>query len=554
MITSAPILTIRVGEYSLNAVLVEGRPNGERSARTAIDFKWDGKIECAVAVLDQPLGAVVSLAHSLTRPLVAENSRIAIYVTGPHSTLFVSSPRSNSASEVARHEGFQHIEVKYRGAVGDVQWRWITPVGTMTIRMECFPTKLDYRSDFEAIRAELEELAPTLTASPSGAAGSGFTATKDTQQSTLEWLEMVRRSGLRLGESMDRLLPRLRSHLETSTEVLMSDRLRGAKPLSRRDFGTVTHHRKAIQARVLKQGQSTPINGYLRWEVDRLRAMARSVVSAGWFDKLDPNISTPVLGLLSATEEWRTILAGIAPVHRMPSLHVSLRDPLYENAFRDLRLLWLALQPLRDAEPVGLKDLPTLYEYWVFLRITQILKSRFPLVISTSEPLVRRAGNQLVLTPGSRSTVVLADESGRKIRCQYRRLFRGLPTTDQEPDAIIAVEDGSRFLIVDAKYRIGQDAKYVNRYGVAGPLAEDVNVLHRYRDAIVGREPPHDRLAHAGLIAFPGAEREKYRYHRFYRSWLSVGVGGIPMLPSGTTLMEEAINDYLDKRMEETAA
>lgn len=554
MVKGAPLLTIRAGDYSFTAVLVEGQPNLERPANTQVGLKWDGKVPAFVDVLGASLGPIVVATHPLQRPMIAENSRVAIYITGPQATALTTSPRSDSAKEVVRHQNLQHVEVRYRGAVGDVAWRWDTPIGAMTIRLECFPTKLDYRSDFEAIRAELEKLAPTLTASPVGAAGAGFAPNLERQVTPLEWLEMVRRAGERLSSSMERLLPRLRPQLQTSTQIVMADRLRGAKPLSRRSFGTIANHRRPLQARTLRQDESTPINGHLRWEVDRLRSMAQSVISADWFSKLDSNLSAPVVTLAQAAENWRLRLQDIPPVHEVPGLHVRLRDPLYEKAFRDLRLLWLALQPLRDSEPVGLKDLPTLYEYWVFLRITQILRNRFPVVIRDSDPLIRRAGSQLVMTAGSKSTVILSDAAGRRISCQYKRLFLGLPTTDQEPDAIIEVADGSRLLVIDAKYRIGQDPRYLARYGLAGPLGDDVNVLHRYRDAIVSKEPPHVRLTHAGLIAFPGVEKEKYRYHRFFLSWLSVGVGGIPMLPSGTELMEEAINDYLNKRLEGTAA
>ncbi len=52
----------------------------------------------------------------------------------------------------------------------------------------------------------------------------------------------------------------------------------------------------------------------------------------------------------------------------------------------------------------------------------------------------------------------------------------------------------------------------------------------------------------------PGRETSRYVNHQFYRSWLSVRIGGMPMLPSANGLMEQAINDYLDEMaLEETA-
>jgi PD-(D/E)XK nuclease superfamily len=179
--------------------------------------------------------------------------------------------------------------------------------------------------------------------------------------------------------------------------------------------------------------------------------------------------------------------------------------------------------------------------------VVQILEARSPLFRRRSHPMVQRAGADLVLTPGRASEIVLADHTGMEVLCQFNRLFTGLPTTNQRPDAVITIRGGNRLLLIDAKYRLGRDPNYIRRYGLEGPLADDINVIHRYRDAIVAPLPPHRRLSNAGLIAFPGRESSRYLNHQFYRSWLSVRVGGMPMLPSGSDLMEQTINDYLDE-------
>ena len=260
------------------------------------------------------------------------------------------------------------------------------------------------------------------------------------------------------------------------------------------------------------------------------------------------------MALAADVGSWLRQLQHIPTVMHVPNLQVRLRDPLYESAFRSLNALRLAIEPLQDAHPIGLKDLPTLYEYWVFLRIVEILEGRYPVVRRRGASMVQRAGADLVLTPGRASETVLADGQGREVSCQFNRLFTGLPTTNQRPDAVISIRGGARLLLIDAKYRLGRDPDYVRRYGMEGPLAEDINVIHRYRDAIVGALPPHRRLSQAGLIAFPGRESARYASHQFYRSWLSVRVGGIPMLPSATGLMEQAICDYLDEMAAEGTA
>jgi hypothetical protein len=491
---------------------------------------------------------------SLPDPVLGEDSAVSVYLTGPIPSSLATEPRADSARELFSRRGFQHYQIRYKGAVGDVLWRWDTPVGSVSISLECFPTKLDYRTDFDSIRAALEELAPSLTASAGGAAARSFTTTRQRAQAAeVEWLQMVRRHYADLQAAVDRLLPSLRRQIQPQQTVSTRDRMRRAKPVSKRGYGP-GRPTAAIQVSTLVDAEATPINGHLKWELERLRATTLAATGAKWFANLDSNLKAPVSELATDVADWLRQLQHLPTVMHLPNLQVRLRDPLYESAFRSLHTLRLALQPLEHAYPIGLKDLPTLYEYWVFLRVVQLLEGRYPIVKRRSQPLVQRAGADLVLTPGRASEIVLADLSGREVACQFNRLFTGLPTTNQRPDAVIAIRGGDRLLLIDAKYRLGRDPNYIRRYGYQGPLADDINVIHRYRDAIVATLPPHRRLSHAGLIAFPGRESPRYVNHQFYRSWLSVRVGGMPMLPSGSGFMEQAINDYMDEMATEDTA
>ncbi|WP_162277394.1 DUF2357 domain-containing protein [Mycolicibacterium rutilum] len=484
----------------------------------------------------------------VARPLVQENDTIDVYIDGPLPSTLSTAPNRATVRAVFRQGTFQHFTLQYRGAVGDVHWQWSTPNGQLTIELESFPTKLDYRKDFAAIRADLERIAPMLTASVSGAAGAGFETTSQNSQTTaLEWMALVCRELDDLTEKMQRLLPMLRRRVDRSIRVLMSDRLRNARPISRRHQAQNRQSRPVLVQQVC-DSEATPLNGHLRWEVDQLRGVVLSVTAAEWYQLLNSDLSAYVDQLLHRVTDWSNALAHIPPVMHLPNLQTNLRDPLYEGAFRHLRALRNSLIPLQGAALVGLKDLPTLYEYWVFLRIVEILRRRYAKVTSVGEPLVQRVGSQLVMVAGRRSRITLQDDAGEEVRCEYNRAFVGLPTTDQRPDSVIWIDNVDRMLIIDAKYRIQNDSEYVARFGTPGPLAADINVIHRYRDAIVHTQPPYRQIAHGGLIAFPGRDSARYRNHRFFRSWHAVRVGGVPMLPKNTAMMEEIIGSFLDNQ------
>lgn len=556
MVSQSAVIEVRLGPYTLSAVRQGDPPPPGRDGSTYVQFAIAAQgLEAVLRVREESFNVHAGSLHvPLPQPILGENSVVSIYLDGPIPSSLTTEPRADSSRELFSRRGFQHYQIRYRGSVGDVSWRWDTPLGSVTISLECFPTKLDYRGDFQEIRAALERLAPSLTASAGGAASSGFTTTRArAQEAELEWLHLVRRQSSDLHVAIGRLLPNLRRQIQPQRTITTRERMRRAKPVSRRGYapGRPT---APVQVSALVDAEISPINGHLKWELERLRATALAATGAQWFWKLDSNLRDPVVALVADASAWVRRMQHIPSVMYLPNLQVRLRDPLYESAFRSVLALRLALEPLEHAHPVGLKDLPTLYEYWVFLRVIEMLEAHYPIVRRRSQMLVQRAGADLVLTPGRRSEVVLANSAGREVSCQFNRLFTQLPTTNQRPDAVIAIRGGQRLLLIDAKYRLGRDPQYLGRYGLEGPLADDINVLHRYRDAIVERRAPHGRRSQAALIAFPGRETARYVNHQFYRSWLSVRVGGMPMLPSGSGLMEQAINDYLDEvASEETA-
>jgi len=61
--------------------------------------------------------------------------------------------------------------------------------------------------------------------------------------------------------------------------------------------------------------------------------------------------------------------------------------------------------------------------------------------------------------------------------------------------------------IFDAKYRIdyAQDGSYYKRlYKQAGPMEDDINTMHRYRDAIVAENNgPYERTSFGAYVLFP---------------------------------------------------
>ncbi len=133
-----------------------------------------------------------------------------------------------------------------------------------------------------------------------------------------------------------------------------------------------------------------------------------------------------------------------------------------------------------------------------------------------------------------------------------------LPTVTQKPDTMLAIEKkGKNYqyqYIFDAKYRIdfAERSHYKKKYGTPGPMEEDINTMHRYRDAlVVEQDGPFERTAYGAYVLFPWNQEEAYENHPFYKSIEKVNIGGFPFLPNATRLVEQFLDHLIEKSPEE---
>jgi hypothetical protein len=104
---------------------------------------------------------------------------------------------------------------------------------------------------------------------------------------------------------------------------------------------------------------------------------------------------------------------------------------------------------------------------------------------------------------------------------------------------------------LDAKYRLERSPDYRKRYGTEGPPEDALNVLHRYRDAILEAEPGAGGRAGRTVVlagaVFPHreAEGEDFSKGKLWQSFERVGVGAVPLLPGSTEYLREWVRKAL---------
>ena len=101
----------------------------------------------------------------------------------------------------------------------------------------------------------------------------------------------------------------------------------------------------------------------------------------------------------------------------------------------------------------------------------------------------------------------------------------------------------------DAKYRIdfAETSHYKRKYGTPGPMEEDINTMHRYRDALVVEQEALRANSLRSVRTIPWNQEEAYEKHPFYKSIEKVNIGGFPFLPNATRLVEQFLDHLIEK-------
>ena len=239
--------------------------------------------------------------------------------------------------------------------------------------------------------------------------------------------------------------------------------------------------------------------------------------------------------------------------------------PGYRELFRCYLMLQHGLNLTGSIFNISFKDMAVLYEYWCFIKLNRLMKEKYKLI---SEDIVRVVNNGLyvALKKGEKSEVKYVNpRTGEMITLAYNRSEDNLPTITQKPDNILSLQKkGAKIsyeYVFDAKYRIDPalpESNYaqMDDAQTPGPMVEDINTMHRYRDAIVWSSgaSPYERTMFGAYILFPYSNEEEYKKHRFYKSIEQVNIGGLPFLPSATglvtKLLDELISDSPDSAFE----
>lgn len=308
-------------------------------------------------------------------------------------------------------------------------------------------------------------------------------------------------------------------------------------------------------------------NRYVKWMMNRLSDKVKDLIQALY----QPNkkwTTEPDLELMERLNDMKKTLELKSKnpfwkrINRLDRSVMSLviqMAPGYRDAFQLYLTVTKGLMLQSRFYQMSVKDVATLYEYWTYLKLGQILGRKYPTI---SQDIIQVNRNGLFLNLDSNQKAERKFQhpiTKEKISLTYQKFESGLPTINQKPDTMLTIskkgKDFTYNYVFDAKYRVDyaqEESSYKTRYQTPGPLEEDINTMHRYRDALVYmNNGPYERMAFGAYVLFPWGDEDDYRHHPLYKSIDQVNIGGLPFLPQATELVEQFVERLIEKSPEE---
>ena len=438
--------------------------------------------------------------------------------------------------------------------------------------IEVFPTKLDYLGDYESLLAEVQDILTGLVLEYLRSTFNVGAESRVPQPTHLEWLTLLRHVITDLEKALRNIARQPVRATVRTVETVRADRVKKTNSQLRSVIlrgggrGATLRLESGLELRQKLVGTTanatldTAEHRWLACQLDEIRrhlsrlrrsererdVSARREATLKELADLEQRISE-----MLQLEPMRASIGHPPPGFASMQL---LSVPGYREAYKCCTILSFGLRLSGGPVRLAVKDLSLLYEYWCYLTIVRLSSELTGQAISVRDLLgVEQNGLRVLLQKGRERTIPFNLADGRRLAVTYNPRFQNEPLlVAQQPDFVLTLFDRdwpNLRLVVDAKYRIDCSGDYLQKYCSAGPPEDAVNVMHRYRDAIMDSEPDirgkssAKRSVIQGVVLFPYREERSgaFRESRLWDSLHRLGIGALPALPGNC----EYLRDWL---------
>lgn len=451
----------------------------------------------------------------------------------------------------------------------------------LEVKLEIFPTKLSYKDDYRKLLEEVNDEVYNLAFHFIKKTFLGASNHLSENPSLTEFYRLIEFYFQSFIKSIQRIEEQPHHQLLTEHQMVRGERIKrldskGRKHLRRNpqlfmeaDNGLVLHDKPVFPVKGLNARKTithdTLENRFMKWMMERLThkladlADKVSSQSGRYERKVDEELLLKVKGMQGTLKAYlnKPFWKGISSVDRIVTSMVIQRKIGYRDAYKIYLVVTRGLMLEGELFKMSVKDVATLYEYWTYLKMGQILRAKY--VPEYQDVVAIRHGALFVdLDQTSNAKQVFTHpQTGERIVLSFQKREGKVPTVTQKPDIMLEVEkkySHNRYhYVFDAKYRIdfGFGSDQAEK---VGPLEEDINTMHRYRDALVKKHHERDsyeRYSFGAYVLFPWNEEQAYLEHPFYKSIDEVNIGGLPFLPNSTVLVETLVERLVESNPED---
>jgi len=430
----------------------------------------------------------------------------------------------------------------------------------LNFTIEVFPSKIDYKSDYQEIIKEINNAISALSFDKSGKTYLNLELKYTNNQSDTEYINIFMSIFESLENDIKSICRQPKVNIETVEVICTIEKSRHianktAKYLRKHQNTLIeakdglinlTGNNKAyLPTKVIDNRKIATINIYENQYVEyiitsiikRLESIEKNIINASSKDS----------SILISIKEKRTVLeryikvyfkeVSDLPVEKSMDLRFQISSE-YRRLIEKYNLLKKSLIIGGNSFQITPKKIYKLYEIWCYLKINHLLVELGCVVKSNTIFKYSDNGYYLSLLEGEEGKFVY-QKGSKEIELWYNKSYSSLPTTKQKPDIVLGIKNiicmDERFYIFDAKYRIKSE--------ISGgePMEEDINVMHRYRDSIVSRMDNGKGFKYdivGAYVLFPCFDEKLFVNNKFYRSIDEVNIGALPMLPGNIGLMK----------------
>ena len=497
----------------------------------------------------------------------------------------------------------------------------------LRLTLEVFPSKIDYQKDYKEIVADVTAEVYNLAFDAFRRTYTSYAKGTKTGNSHIEFYSIIREIYKDFTIAADMIIARPHHVLQTDHVVLPQHKIRKydnrtirwiekhPEHVKKTPDGLTVDRALAVQKYVTYDTRENRLAKYMlaqtarRLEIFKKQYMMTERPDkqrlADELDRMIRGIRRRYTGNFPSTIQAEPSESGMSLVFSMA--------PGYRDLFKYYLMLQKGLSVTGSLFKVSIKEMSRLYEYWCFIKLNSLLRESHYTLVSQDFVKVTRSGITVKLRDGKPSRIHYTTDKGETIELFYNPK-REYATVPQKPDNVLSLtkrgfrKQSQYEYIFDAKYRIGMDPDYLARHGgLPGPKEDDINTMHRYRDAIVysktkakaeknqagtvnvanpqesagdvtaysmdgesagvhqnenindssalgsdrkGKKAigPVNQTMFGAYVLFPYANEKEYRNQDFYKSIEDVNIGGLPFLPSATNM----VRNFLEELIEDT--